>query len=218
MHRTNRNPSSGESEREQWLVRGPWLRSRRWALEEELFRPRLAIAEERELETLRAELVEAESELTRLADELHGHAGRVAGLTKRLEALTLSPSTLEPSRDDAGEVASGGPTPNTTADPDYMLCRCEGFDVESPGRRVGIVEGLRYHSRIDRPDVLEVRAGPFGRHLLLIPVEEVEQVLFEESRLILRRTPDVRQEYFHELFARLRGRVLNGSTRPQQQL
>ena len=217
MPRTNRNPSSGESEREKWLERGPRLRDRPWVLEEELFGSSSRIARQRELEALLADLVEEESKLTGMADELHRHAARIAGLKRQLEALIVSPTSLQPWSDSAGRVAGGGPT-SGTSEPDYMLCRCEGFEVDSPTRRVGVVEGVRYHSRIDRPDVLEVRTGPFGRHLLLIPVDEVEQVLFEEGLVVLRSAPDLRHESFHELLARLRGRMHNGSPRPHQQL
>lgn len=117
------------------------------------------------------------------------------------------------SRRDRGE--GGDDARRAPAEPDYRLSRCEGFDVNSPTRRVGVVDGLRYLSRIDRPDVLEVRAGPFGRQLLLIPVEveEVDQILVEEGRLILRSTPRLPHQYFHEFLGRLRVRRNGGSAR-----
>ena len=43
------------------------------------------------------------------------------------------------------------------------------------------MEGLRFLSGIDRPDLLDVRAGPLGRQRLLIPVEQAEGVLFTEK-------------------------------------
>ena len=56
---------------------------------------------------------------------------------------------------------------------DYRLCRCEGFRVDSPGGRVGIVEEVHFRSRIDRPDVLVVRTGatsdPSGRRFRRFP-------------------------------------------------
>jgi hypothetical protein len=47
-------------------------------------------------------------------------------------------------------------------DTDYWLCRCEGFAVEAPQGRLGIVEEVRFRSRLDRPDELLVRGGLFG--------------------------------------------------------
>ena len=205
MPRAKRNPSSGESEREDWLRRGPYVRSRPWALEEELFGPGSGIARHGALEAL-------EADLARIAEELHRHASRIAGLKRQLAAPMGSPDSV---RAEPGSAAAPGTGPSfgTPAEPDYRLSRCEGFDVNSPTRRVGVVDGLRYLSRIDRPDVLEVRAGPFGRQLLLIPVEEVDQILVEEGRLILRSTPRLRHQYFHELLGRLRVRMNGGSAR-----
>jgi hypothetical protein len=146
-----------------------------------------------------------------MAEELHRHASRIAGLTRQRAAPMGSPESV---RAEPGSAAAPGTGPSgTPAEPDYRLSRCEGFDVSSPTRRVGVVDGLRYLSRIDRPDVLEVRAGPFGRQLLLIPVEEVDQILVEEGRLILRSTPSLPHQYFHELLGRLRVRWNGGSAR-----
>jgi hypothetical protein len=209
--RAKRNPSSGESEREDWLRRGPYVRSRPWAFEEELFGPGSGIARHGALEAFEADLAAEQSELAHIAEELHRHASRIAGLKTRLAAPMGSPDRV---RAEPGSAAAPGTGPSgTPAEPDYRLSRCEGFDVNSPTRRVGVVEGLRYLSRIDRPDVLEVRAGPFGRQLLLIPVEEVDQILVEEGRLILRSTPRMAHQYFYELLGRLRVRRNGGSAR-----
>ena len=71
---------------------------------------------------------------------------------------------------------------------DYWLRRCDGFRVEAPGGRIGYVNGIRFGSSAD-PEVLEVGAGLLGRRRLLIAVSEVAQILPEERRLILRRSP-----------------------------
>jgi hypothetical protein len=210
--RAKSNPSSGESERK-WLGHGLASHRRPWALEEELFGPDSRIARQRVLDALEAALAEEESELTRMANHLHGQAVRIAGLKQRLEALRESQRSLPPSSESAAGDTGTGPRLRATAEPDYRLCRCEGFEVDSPTRRVGVVDGLRYQSRIDRPDLLEIRAGPFGRQILLIPVEEVDQILFEEGRLILRSTPHLRHDYFPDLLSRLRGRTHDGSPR-----
>lgn len=71
---------------------------------------------------------------------------------------------------------------------EYWLHRCEGFRVESAGREIGTVHGLRFRGSIE-PDLLEVRCGLFGRRMVLIPVEEVEELVPEEKRVVLRVAP-----------------------------
>jgi hypothetical protein len=73
---------------------------------------------------------------------------------------------------------------------DYWLHRCEGFRVESPDGEIGTVRGVRFRSSLE-PELLEVRAGLFGRRSLLIPVEQVEQVIAKERRIILRASPSL---------------------------
>ena len=45
--------------------------------------------------------------------------------------------------------------------------------METPTRRIGLVAGIRYGEGSNEPEVLEVRAGLFGRKRLLISVAEV---------------------------------------------
>jgi uncharacterized coiled-coil protein SlyX len=208
--RARERSSSGESERE-WLGSGALPRSRPWALEEELLGAGSSIARARLLERLEADLVEEESELARAAEQLQRQAARLAELRARLAAATRPARERPPAAESPGDAGGERATRRVAGGLDYRLCRCEGFEVETPTRRVGVVDGLRYHSRIDRPDALEVRAGPFGRQLLLIPVEEVDRVLFEEGRLILRSAPRMRHEHLLELLSRLRGRPRDGA-------
>jgi hypothetical protein len=49
------------------------------------------------------------------------------------------------------------------------------------------VTGLRFQATTE-PELLEVRAGRFGKRLL-IPVEEVEQIDPAQRRVVLGRTP-----------------------------
>src|SRR5262245_9681441 len=73
---------------------------------------------------------------------------------------------------------------------DYWLRRCEGFRVDAPPQgRVGFVEEVRYASSCDRPDVVAIRAGLFGRLLLILPVAEVAQIIPEEELVVLQRSP-----------------------------
>ena len=59
----------------------------------------------------------------------------------------------------------------------YWLRRCQGFRVESQGRRVGIVEDVLYGAEHDRPSALLVRTGTFKRRLEAISVDDVEAIL-----------------------------------------
>jgi hypothetical protein len=204
--RAKRNPSGEDRRREEWLGYGAPVRARRWALEEELFGPS---ARRRMLEALETDLAEEQSELARLEEDRQRQAQRVARSRARLATLRNSQS----SRAIPVEAVS---EPSLTAAPErgYALCRCEGFQVDSPTGKVGVVEGLRYQSRIDQPDALEVRAGWLGRNLLLIPVDDVDQIFVDEGRLVVKMQPALRHDVFQGLMARLRGATLsNGNAR-----
>jgi hypothetical protein len=70
-------------------------------------------------------------------------------------------------------------------DSDYWLCRCEGFEVDTPEGRLGIVEWLVFNSRHDRPDALAVRTGHLFHRSVLIGVGDIENVLPGEGRITL---------------------------------
>jgi hypothetical protein len=72
---------------------------------------------------------------------------------------------------------------------DYWLRRCEGFRVDSPQGPVGFVEEVRYASRLDRPDVIAVRAGFLGRLLVIVPVGEIAEILPRHELVVLHRSP-----------------------------
>jgi hypothetical protein len=69
---------------------------------------------------------------------------------------------------------------------EYWLCRCEGFRVDSQRGRLGLVDGLQFGTRVDLPDVLEVRGGFFGKRVLLIPVRQVQEIDGEAERIVVR--------------------------------
>jgi len=92
-------------------------------------------------------------------------------------------------------------------DRDYWLCRCEGFAVKSPSGHVGFVVGLRFRSRVDIPDLLEVSAGRLGRRMLLIPVTEVETIDTEGEMAVLRADPLPRRNRVPEVVLRLSERL-----------
>jgi hypothetical protein len=50
--------------------------------------------------------------------------------------------------------------------------------------RIGTVKGVRFEGSIE-PTFLEVRAGLLSHRLLLIPVEEVVEILPKQRRIIV---------------------------------
>jgi hypothetical protein len=61
--------------------------------------------------------------------------------------------------------------------------------VETPTRRIGRVVGIRYGERSNEPETVEVRAGLFGRTLLLISVDDVAEIAAAEGRIVLNDPP-----------------------------
>jgi hypothetical protein len=84
---------------------------------------------------------------------------------------------------------------------DYWLCRCEGFRLDAPSGRLGVIAEVRFASRLDRPDELVVRSGLFGNRVTIVPVSEVAEVLPRQGRIVLRNSPERRR---HARVARLR--------------
>jgi hypothetical protein len=70
-------------------------------------------------------------------------------------------------------------------DADYWLCRCEGFRVDSDRGRLGIVEEVRFASRVDRPDWLALRSGFFARNLRVVPVDAVAAIYPREGLILI---------------------------------
>src|ERR671931_1216907 len=89
-------------------------------------------------------------------------------------------------------------------DRDYWLCRCEGFRVDSPTGRLGLVEAVRFGSRLDRPDELLIRGGILGTRLLVVSVSDVQAVMPRQERLVVQCGP----EQTTPRLARLRSQVL----------
>jgi hypothetical protein len=63
------------------------------------------------------------------------------------------------------------------------LSECVGFRVETSQGLLGVVEELRWHG--DRACDLVVRAGKKGRRLLILPLEDVAEVVPGERRVLL---------------------------------
>jgi hypothetical protein len=202
-------------EKEQWLRFGTERRARRWAYDELLFGRSDERERSRTLARVREDLEQERDALGRLYRELDAHLARISLLEGRLQELAPrserdeprpAPSTTLPHP----RAAPAGTDDDRAAaeDRSYSLARCEGFAVESPAGPVGFVEGLRFVSRIDQPDVLEVRGGRFGRQLLLIPSDQVEEVRLTEERVLLRGEPRPTGDPLAELVGRVR-RVLH---------
>jgi hypothetical protein len=87
-------------------------------------------------------------------------------------------------------------------DGDYWLRRCEGFHVDCPAGRVGIVVEVRFGSSINRPDALVVRGRMPGKRVRIVSVSEVAEVVPGQERLVLRASPE---QGGRDWFVRLRG-------------
>jgi hypothetical protein len=198
-----------------WLGPEAPARERPWAYEELLLHRNGEGGED--LDALAADLLLELQELKRMQNDLYDQVVRVAELEGRIQALRL----LGPERNmpEAAEVEHAMPEqprperrslPSDPALPRAVkripsLARCEGFQVESPAGIVGYVEGLRFVSRIDEPDFLEVRGGRFGRELVLIPAEAVDEVDSELERLLVRAAPaGIQDDHPRELVSLLR--------------
>lgn len=192
-----RAPSAGTERIAIWLGQGHPARARPWAFEEQLLAPLRAAERADARHALAPEVSGEADELSRMDLELHERALSVAGLPQRMDALvrlhgaSRSGDPTASRGDHSGTRTAEVHLPPAPNERDYWLCRCEGFTVESPTGRTGVVDGVRFLSRVDQPDFLEVRAGLFRRRLLLVPAEEVEGIFSTEKRLVLRSTPRV---------------------------
>jgi hypothetical protein len=202
-----------ETERtERWLGPEEARRSRRWAYEELLFNDEsVAAAANEALSSLAAGLAHDLAELRRMQEQLLDQVVRIAELEGRVETLMQAGRSLpnEPAdhRADESQVRSFPSDPmrsGTGLERGSALARCEGFRVDSLDGTVGFVEGLRFGSRIDQPDLLEVRGGRFGRQLLLIPIEAVDEISVPEERVLVRIVTQPTDDPLHELVGRLR--------------
>lgn len=209
----SRSSSQEVGGRERWLHADEPARSRPWAYEQVLLGSNDR-AQRRELGAVAEELDDERTELARLYRELDERLVRISSLERRLHELTPATEGEKPhppSRTLPHTRAASADKDDSraiSADRSYSLARCEGFEVDSPTGLVGFVEGLRFISRIDQPDLLEVRGGRFGRRLFLIPIQQVEEVRITEERVLVRGAPTQNGDLLGELAGRFR-RVLH---------
>ena len=93
-------------------------------------------------------------------------------------SLLLSLTTPEPDH--------RGPRTSPPLDQGYWLGHCEGFRVDGPEGRLGIVEHVVYRSRADRPDVVAVTSGLWRARTAEVPVADVTEVWPAQERLVVR--------------------------------
>lgn len=210
MDRSERSSPQGAERVEHWLGPDRAVRSRRWAYPELLLAAGTGGPRNEQLSALAADLALDLAELRRLQNELNDQLVRVATLEGRIQALMDRSGDLPSERvSEPGEATALPSFPSSAGfdesrDRSALLTRCEGFRVDSPVGPVGFVEGLRFGSRIDAPDLLEVRGGRLGRELLLIPIEAVEEISQEDERLVVRGVSPTQTDISHELVDRLR--------------
>ena len=93
----------------------------------------------------------------------------------------------------------------------YWLARCEGFRVDSHDGRYGLVEAVMFRVRPDDPDALVIRTGVLGRRLVLVPIEDVADVMPRRERIELARVPeDSGTDFVTEVRTRLRRLAAEG--------
>jgi hypothetical protein len=73
---------------------------------------------------------------------------------------------------------------------EYWLGHCEGFRVDSPEGRVGVVEAVMGEE--DEPAALAVRGGLFMLRTVFVPIDEVASIDPRAERIVLRSNLDLR--------------------------
>ena len=64
------------------------------------------------------------------------------------------------------------------------LSDCEGYEVDSPGGRLGFVDRVE-RAENGAPAVLVVRAGRLGSRRLLVPVDSIAAVLPSRHAIVI---------------------------------
>jgi hypothetical protein len=86
------------------------------------------------------------------------------------------------------KAAEAGPT--CAPDPveaEYWLRHCDGFRVDGPDGRIGVVDRVEHTLEPEVPDVVAVASGLWRIHLTRIPLRDVVEVQPDRRRLIVRR-------------------------------
>ena len=76
-------------------------------------------------------------------------------------------------------------TPSECWTDEYWLTQCRGFRVSAPGGHVGYVEEVLLAAEGTSPAAIVVR----GERAILVPAQEIIDVLPGEERVVLRSRP-----------------------------
>jgi hypothetical protein len=72
---------------------------------------------------------------------------------------------------------------------DYdWLSGCEGYRVDAPGGRIGVIEAIRRDPDGGGPRAIVVRAGRLRNRRLVIPASEIEALLVSGQTVVLAQT------------------------------
>jgi len=80
---------------------------------------------------------------------------------------------------------------------EYWLAHCEGYRVDSPGGRVGIVENVHHAEGVERAESLAVLAGMFGRRRLIIDAGQVNAIVPHEQCVLLKANANIIRTELH---------------------
>jgi hypothetical protein len=67
-----------------------------------------------------------------------------------------------------------------------MLKACVGFAVESPGRRLGVVDVVLYGSDSPEPEALSVRGSRFARGIRIVDASDIDGIDTRARRISVR--------------------------------
>jgi hypothetical protein len=101
------------------------------------------------------------------------------------------------------------------ADRRYWLGRCEGFHVRSGGRRLGVVESVRYGSDPSLPHTIHICAGIMHVREIAIPCADVERIDPPGRTIWLRTNTPVRTRRRRRMAAWLHRAAGRPSTLPR---
>jgi hypothetical protein len=95
-----------------------------------------------------------------------------------------------PEEDDRVESPSSflpirAPSGDPRAEESYLLSHCQDFAVVDPRGGTGFVSDLRFLSRVDRPDELEITTGRVRPRAAWVPVSWVEHISLEREEVRL---------------------------------
>jgi hypothetical protein len=198
------NEDRPASSRPDWLARGQWKRQRRWAFEQQLLSPGLDSDPAGRLGELDEQLDEARTAVAGLENELWRQKAILAGLTQERAGFAPADGRPEKTVDQRPRTV----VPATWSAAQHVLMRCEGFAVQSAsGREIGVVTGLRFGIRIDRPDVLELDVGRFRERIVLVSVDEIETISAEQAKVVLRHDPLHHHDLAREVLTRIRAHI-----------